>query len=169
MRLQIFGVVKGSLRKKSTEVSDSPGFNGVSVPLWTHASIKPLRSSSIVTQIYQNCCESKRSVSGLFSKADRVNTAKTLPNNFCVFSFCVFSCWCWGRVAPPPPPPPWYILAFQLLFDLFQSWLEIIPYRTSRWDGFSSASCSISPEPLFFCPPPLDQLLLLNDCCRNLN
>lgn len=84
------------------------------------------------------------------------------------FLFCFFSCLCWSSIAPFFPPP-WYILAFQLLFDLFQPWLEIIPYRTSQWDGFSSAPCSISAEPLFFCPPPLDQLLLLNSFFINPN
>lgn len=84
------------------------------------------------------------------------------------FLFCFFSCLCWSSIAPFFPPP-WHILAFQLLFDLFQPWLEIIPYRTSQWDGFSSAPCSISAEPLFFCPPPLDQLLLLNSFFINPN
>lgn len=69
----------------------------------------------------------------------------------------------------PFSPPPWYILAFQLLFDLFHSWLEIIPYRTSQRGGFSSAPCSISAEPLFFCPLPVDQLLLLNSFFVNPN
>lgn len=123
----------------------------------------------MVTQNCQNCTEVRqlqRYVSGLFTKANRVNNAKELPNYTWGFLVCIFSCLCWSSVAPVSSLP-WYILAFQLLFDLFQSWLKISPYRTSQWDAFSSAPCSISADPLFFCPLPADQLLLLNHFFRN--
>lgn len=148
---------------KSIEVSNSTCFNGVSIPLWIYTSGKPLRERSIVTQNYQNCTKI-RILKGKFLLYLHGQTELMIKKG-CVISkalfTCIFSCLCWSNIAPFSPPPQ-YICAFQLLFDLFQSWLKIIPYRISQWNGSSSDQYNISAWPLFFCSYPLDQLLLLN-------